>query len=842
MTEQTAVISIKKFAENRGYTVEEFHNANTFFYSSQSTFAIVWDGEFVTHFMIRNYSFAPPDEVKWFEHLYEVVVHQPAGDLSWLNKFKSFHSLRLDVWKEFLPESLKLLPAFQELYLTYPRMGTIRIIPPVVQKFTNLQCLSITCSHYFIELPDWLHKLPNLQKLFLSNCKLKSIPYSVVQTGLNFFLEPQMKSRPGVHLSGAQLEEGDLSLFDQQRGVIEQHYSGKQSTAKECKVIFLGDGAAGKSSLIDRIIHNKFEEGSLPTDGVKISIWDTIVDGESIHLRILDFGGQEIMHAMHRCFLTTHTVYVIVCEIRNDTEIDREAARWLENVKSFAPNCPVILALNKADQNIHATVNERSLQAINPELRHILKTSAKWPRGRGVSALIEAIQQEVPQCINDFKTNADMLGIKQELECMEKDYISEEEYRRICVKHHIEELSLQQSMLNWFKDLGVAYFYSSNQLNTRLENVRVLNPAWLTNGIYRLILRTPIGGFLSHQTIRETLQAIDENDIMPDKVYTPQETEFILYVMRNFEISHNMENGEEMIPMKMGKSPPDEIDSFPKEGALHLRWEGSYLPNNLIHRLMIRKNTELDTKCVWRTGAQFCRGNSRALVEMDETALDVFVVAQHDSRQYMEEFRALIQRILNEMNITSQEVICCKIDGEEGQIPYEDVLQQYYDGRDKIYISGIKKYISPLKLLKETYLAPDKEAEQYLQIEQINVIHAQRVERLVNGTSNELNFRDTHDMEMLANIIRNTNTVKPQTVQEIKEALAAISKNNDLSFWQRRKLKAIIKEMEDKPSNDVWEKIRGYLGDAANLVAIVPVIQQNVPYLLDILKKFWHLP
>lgn len=841
MTEQRAVISIKQFAENQGYTVKEFHNANASFYSSLSTFAIVWDGKFVTHFMIRNYSFAPPDEVKWFEHLQEVVVHQPAGDLSWLNKFKSFHSLRLDVWQEFLPESLRLLPAFQELHLTYPQLGTIRIIPPVVQKFKNLRCISITCSHYSIELPDWLHKLPNLQKLFLSNCKLKSIPYSVIQTGLNFFLEPQMGPVPGVHLYGVQLEEGDLSLFNQQREVIEQHYSGKQSTAKECKVIFLGDGAAGKSSLIDRIIHNKFEEGSLPTDGVKISIWDTIVDGESIHLRILDFGGQEIMHAMHRCFLTTHTVYVIVCEIRNDTEIDREAARWLENVKSFAPNCPVILALNKADQNIHATVNERSLQAINPELRHILKTSAKWPRERGVSALIEAIQREVPQCINDFKTNADMLGIKQELECMEKDYISEEEYRCICVKHHIEELGLQQSMLNWFKDLGVAYFYSSNQLNTRLENVRVLNPAWLTNGIYRLILRTPIGGFLSHQAIKETLQAIDENDIMPDKIYTPQETEFILYVMRNFEISHNMENGEEMIPMKMEKSPPDEIDNFPKEGALHLRWEGSYLPNNLIHRLMIRKNAELDTKCVWRTGAQFYRGNSRALAEMDETALDVFVVAPHDSRQYMEEFRALIQRILNEMNIKSQEVICCKIDGEEGQIPYEDVLQQYYDGRDKIYISGIKKYISPLKLLKETYLAPEKEVGQYLQIEQINVIHAQRVERLVNGTSNELNFHDTHDMEMLANIIQNSNTVKPQTVQEIKEALVAISKNNDLSFWKRRKLKTLIKEMENKPSNDVWEKIRGYLGDAANLVAIVPAIQQNAPYLLDILKRFWSL-
>ena len=107
--------------------------------------------------------------------------------------------------------------------------------------------------------------------------------------------------------------------------------------------------------------------------------------------------------------------------------------------------------------------------------------------------------------------------------------------------------------MNWFRDLGVAYFYEPKKLDTLVKSVRVLNPAWLTNGIYRLILRTPNNGFLSHDMIKDTLRAAHENDVLPDLIYKPTETEYILHVMEIFEISHDMGNGTEMIPLKMPK-------------------------------------------------------------------------------------------------------------------------------------------------------------------------------------------------------------------------------------------------------------------------------------------------
>ena len=153
---------------------------------------------------------------------------------------------------------------------------------------------------------------------------------------------------------------------------------------------------------------------------------------------------------------------------------------------------------------------------------------------------------------------------------MEADYLLPEQFQEKCNHFQIAG-NLRRGLIDWFQDLGVAYVYSSI-----FQRIYVLNPAWLTNGIYRLILRTPAGGFLPHRTILETLETPNPRDIDPEKVYSAREMEFILYVMRRFEISLELrssqggQDGVEMIPMKMDKTPPKSYDNFSKENTLHL--------------------------------------------------------------------------------------------------------------------------------------------------------------------------------------------------------------------------------------------------------------------------------
>ena len=619
-----------------------------------------------------------------------------------------------------LPDSIGNLTNLHKLDLS---SSPIRVLPNSIGNLTNLQSLDLNYTQ-ISELPDSIENLKKLKSLDLRHCHLKAISHSVVALELPFVVK-RSSTTNGINLYKVKLDEGDLQLFTQPREVIEAYYQG-QTQIKECKVIFLGDGGAGKTALIERITKGTFTPGTPPTDGIETTKknWYMSVDltkwkDERFTVRFLDFGGQEIMHAAHRCFLTGHTVYVVVCESRDDAEIDGVAARWLESVKVFAPNCPVILALNKADLNANVSVNQRDLEKRNQNLKCVLKTSAHdEPDSRyGVNHLIDAIRDEIPGAINDYKVNADMLSVKRALEDMEDDYISSERYREICAEHHITDETLQYGLLGFFRDLGVAYYYESKALDTRLESVRVLNPEWLTNGIYRLILRTPESGFLRHQKIKQTLRAAHAGDIHREITYTPEETEYILHVMRYFEISHDMGDGVEMIPMKMPKTPPESADEFQRKDALHLRWEGTYLPNNLIHRLLIRKFPELDTKCVWRTGGHFRQtgGTCEALAEMNDKALDVYVNGNRDCRQYLETFRGVIRNILDGLNLKAEEIICHTVNGREGRVSYQAALSHLYNNKPEIYLANIDAYVSPVLLLKEIYVDVDRELARYRQ-------------------------------------------------------------------------------------------------------------------------------
>ena len=507
---------------------------------------------------------------------------------------------------------------------------------------------------------------------------------------------------------------------------------------RECKVIFLGDGAVGKTSLISRIIDDHFQEGESITDGVQMRNWTTTHEGVPFTLRFLDFGGQEIMYAMHRCFLTRHTVYVVVCGGRTDSNIDSVAARWLETVRSFAPDCPVILALNKADLNPDIDVNRLDLKKRNPSLRRVLHTSAKLERNDeyGAERLLREILKAVRECVDFSEANESWLGIKSELEDLEEEkvpYIDAARYQEICAKHGVVSPAIQFGMLQHFNDLGVVYFYSSDAFNPTLENIRVLNPAWLTNGIYRLILRTPSNGFLSHKIIKETLEKSYEGDIS-NAAYNEMEMGFILQVMRKFKISLPIRDDMEMIPMKMRKTPSETADMFPRTSALHLHWEVKYPPNNLIHRLVIRKESELARnpeesepdrqlgEAVWLTGGLFRQETTGcvALAEMNDEGLDVYVTGQtQERRQYMESFRSVILELLKELNLQAEEYIVYKIESKEGKskegrIAYLDVMEQYRrEPTQKIFLSGAQEYVSPLELLQETYLNYESEVQSY---------------------------------------------------------------------------------------------------------------------------------
>ena len=65
-------------------------------------------------------------------------------------------------------------------------------------------------------------------------------------------------------------------------------------------------------------------------------------------MRLWDFAGQEITHALHQFFLTEGCVYIVVVEPRSDNE-QGDAEKWLKLIERYGKGAPVLVALNKQD-------------------------------------------------------------------------------------------------------------------------------------------------------------------------------------------------------------------------------------------------------------------------------------------------------------------------------------------------------------------------------------------------------------------------------------------------------------------------------------------------------------
>ena len=68
------------------------------------------------------------------------------------------------------------------------------------------------------------------------------------------------------------------------------------------KVVLLGDGGVGKSSLMNRFVSNKFDAQLYHTIGVEFLNKDIVVEGKSFTLQIWDTAGQERFRSLRTPF------------------------------------------------------------------------------------------------------------------------------------------------------------------------------------------------------------------------------------------------------------------------------------------------------------------------------------------------------------------------------------------------------------------------------------------------------------------------------------------------------------------------------------------------------------
>ena len=297
-----------------------------------------------------------------------------------LTKLEKLHIGRTQI--TVLPESIGQLTGLKELSLYKTRISSL---PDSVRNLEGLETLDLSETE-IVALPEWIGELPALTHLDLESLALHALPKSLAMRGLPFVdIENWNYGKTGVNLHCVTLVEQDVTVFLEHPELIPTLYREDEEKIilRECRVIFLGDGASGKSYTIKRIRNEGRKETKITryrtseTPGVEILDYRIDRGEESFDVHFWDFGGQQLLHSMHRCFLSEETCYVVTVKTR-ETKADERARYWLRNVTAFAPRAPILLFVNCwGDDDGRRSIDEPGICQEFPKIRKVVYCSAK---------------------------------------------------------------------------------------------------------------------------------------------------------------------------------------------------------------------------------------------------------------------------------------------------------------------------------------------------------------------------------------------------------------------------------------------------------------------------------
>ncbi|MDI3356387.1 GTP-binding protein [Pseudomonas sp. UYIF39] len=509
------------------------------------------------------------------------------------------------------------------------RKSSQRKLDPGLHKLTEL---SIENSPFKVEI---LNELQRAVGLYVVSDSLSDPPFEILLHGTdainNYYIERTKQSLP----------------------------------LNELKVILVGNGGAGKTSLVKRLMGERFDAREKQTHGINIKKWSISTnDGAEVKLNFWDFGGQQIMHATHQFFLSKRSVYILVLDGRKEEDPEY----WLQHITSFGGDSPVFVVLNKVDEHPAFSANEKFLRDKYKNIIGFYRVSCS--KSTGVEELVEEMRSHLPD-IPMIKTQwpYSWFQVKKELEEKGTDFITLDQYRNVCAKHDVLTES-QEILVDFLHDLGIVLHFRDIQL----LDMHVLDPRWVTEGVYRIINSKKLAeqnGVLKLDALTEVLK-FRKSLIF---VYPPEKHSFLVDLMLKFEVCYRVGDDSILIPDLLDVQEP-QFD-FDSSDALRFVFEYDYLPKSVMLRLIVRLHADINNMERWRTGVVLNSAtfSTKALIKADEKEKRIYVtVAGREKRDYF----AVIRKTIFDINVSFERL------GFRELVPLPDEIGHLVDYADLI--------------------------------------------------------------------------------------------------------------------------------------------------------------
>lgn len=711
-------------------------------------------------------------------------------------------------------KNLSTLTNLEVLILNHTNINSLEGI----EKLTKLRYLDISTT--YIKDLSKLKELDKLNVLDISNTKVKKMPIFLInrvsayrdenpKLSLSVVTKSNNFNKFVVYCSGVfnHLEKSIICSSEKNsRQYMQEIFEANAHTEylKEARIIMLGAGDAGKTSLVNYITKGNYVENLKATKGVEISNTDMQIDNDIFKLHFWDLGGQEVYHPIHTLFMSKNSIYIIVLNGRNDEKPDE----WLDYIKTFAPNANVLIVINKLDENPRASINSNYYIEENPNIYNkIFKISCKY-QFKGTSSVNDiksAIAKIIKENILDFKKiwPERWLNIKTHIEEQysnnQQAYFSSEKYEEICDNYGVTDSLTQDIIKDTLDRFGVALSFSNEY--------QLLNPNWAIRGIYKMLEC----GNSDNNCINKSEFNTVLSDLEGFKRQTQRNT--ILKMLSHKHLCFDVNNDNIFFPALLSEDKPCKTVLNP---LCTIVYRFAYLPTYVLQKLMVVLWPDIHSNYshLWKYGIYYQKDCTTVLIEEKNNELFVSLqsIDYYSNKEILRKIRYAINYIIKDLHNVDELIQFSSGNDTENNVEY----LPYYT-IEKLHEKNIKEYILPRTLIE---ININEIVQKYLDIFEHPINGNQMNDELQKiyfdfstnyNASTDKNL--TEILEALLDIMKDK--TDSNEIREIKEGIYCIqkeiSKNNKL-----------LKKINQ---SDVNSKFNNLVSTGANIATIAEFVK-----------------
>ncbi|MBC1297457.1 leucine-rich repeat domain-containing protein [Nostoc sp. UCD122] len=601
-----------------------------------------------------------------------------------------------------LPEALTSLEQLTSLDLSVNKLTTL---PETIASLEQLTSLNLR-DNKLTKLPEAIASLEQLTSLDLSYNQLTTLPEAIVS----------LQYLTTLGLSGNPIEKPPPEIVAKGIEAIRNYFRQLETEGIdylcEAKLIIIGEGGAGKTTLAKKIEDQNYqlrEEDS--TKGIEVIRWDLPMEnGQEFRVNIWDFGGQEIYHATHQFFLTKRSLYVLVADTRKE---DTDFYYWLNVVELLSDNSPLLIIKNEK-QNRHQEINERELRGQFTNLKETLPTNLATNRG------LEQVLEQVKHYVKSLPHIGSPLPrtwvrVREALESDERNHIGLDEYLNICQQNGFTQRNDKLQLSSYLHDLGVCLHFQEDPL---LNKTVILKPKWGTDAVYKV---------LDNEEVISNLGSFTRSDlanIWCEDEYATMHDE-LLRLMINFKLCYEIprSQGKYIAPQLLSANQP--FYNWDETNNLILRYTYEFMPKGIITQFIVAMHELMnEQQCVWKSGVVLSKDQTKAEVieyygkreikirVSGRYKRDLMTIVTHELDKIHDSYKRLKYNKLIPCNC-----VTCKDNQEPHFYPFEILRQFVADKQERIQCQKSYQMVDVLGLIDDVI---DKNKERLL-VEQLGV-------------------------------------------------------------------------------------------------------------------------